>query len=200
MAANDYYGGPPPNQPYQPYEPYQPFQSYGDSRPSPGPPPSPGSPRPGGAGFPPGYDHRNSQQSVASYDQDYPAAGAGGRMHGSTDQYADDIPLKSNAPTATGDHPGWMDADTNYPPQDEPLNDRSHSRRKKKKKRANRFFKKKIPWVVYLTSLVAVIVFIVELVKNGTSAASNIVFFLFLVLSRGWVTVQGMGVIDTDSS
>ena len=166
MAANEYYGGhAPSNQPYQPYEPYQPFQSYPGSRPSPSSPSSP----PPGAGP---YDHRQSQQSIASYDHDY--AATGGRVHGSTDQYADDIPLKSSTqPTAAGDRPAWMDADTNYPPspglpQDEPLNNRTHSRRKRKKKRTNRFFKKKIPWVVYLTSLVAVIVFIVELVKNGT--------------------------------
>lgn len=161
MAANEYYGG---HAPYNPQDNDDRYWSQtgvvgsGDMS-------SPGrTPTPGGIGpsSPSPYDTRFS---VAS-DNDYPA---GGRLQGG-DQYTDDIPLKPNAPPAAG-RPEWMDADTQYPPtspdphQNVPLHDPLGSSGKKRKGQG--FFKKKIPWVVYITSVVQVGVFIAEIVRNG---------------------------------
>jgi hypothetical protein len=68
-----------------------------------------------------------------------------------------------------------MDADTHYPPPSPDGHTQAHAplhdptMDPKRQKKSSRFFKKKIPWVVYITSLVQVIVFIVELVRNCMS-------------------------------
>ena len=169
MAANDYYSG------YAPYNTQPHDDRYWSPQPgvpSPGPThtPTPG-PLPGSFGptspnpSPSPYDTR---YSVAS-DHDYPA---GGRLQGG-DQYTDDIPLKPNAPPAAG-RPEWMEGDTRYSPhshspepnQSVPLHDPLEGTGRRKRARKG-FWGKKIPWVVYLISVVQVAVFIAELVKNG---------------------------------
>ena len=71
------------------------------------------------------------------------------------------IPLKAN--TQYGNNPDWMRQQTQYPPSPGGLED-SRQRDSRKKKG---FFSKKIAWVTYLLTLAQIIVFIVELVKNG---------------------------------
>lgn len=169
MAANDYYGGYAPynTQPHDDRYWSQPGVSSPGPHPIPAPTPTPG-PLPTAYGptspvpSPSPYDTR---YSVAS-DHDYPA---GGRLQGG-DQYTDDIPLKPNAPPAAG-RPEWMDADTRYSPEPNhgavPLHDPLEETGKRRKRARKGFWGKKIPWVVYLTSVVQVAVFIAEIVKNG---------------------------------
>lgn len=164
MAANDYFN---PSSNFDP--------RFNENNPPPPPPPStkpapiytspsPGSPSPyesSGRRHP----NRDSQNTLFS-EPDYYSNSHGGRTYGS-DQYADDIPLKSNA-RHSGQGP-WMNENTQYPPSPEshrlpPLdNSSTHQGRS----RGRRFFKKKIPWVVYVISLAQIIVFIIELVRNG---------------------------------
>jgi hypothetical protein len=117
------------------------------------------------------HANRDSQNTLFS-EPDYYSGGHGGRGNGS-DQYADDIPLKSNA-RHSGQGP-WMNENTQYPPSPEsqrlpPMdNSSTHEGRSRRKK----FFKKKIPWVVYVTTLAQIIVFIVEIVRNGMLQPSS---------------------------
>lgn len=175
MAANDYYSGFNPSRP---------------SRNDTGPPPPPSWMKPGASNSPSPspytpygdpYDHRNSQQTLAS-DHDYPA-GMGGRVHNNHDQYADDIPLKASNPQQYHSRPDWADADTHYPPSPNahvPLTDPEHNSRKKGF--ANKFFKKKIPWVTYITTVVQIAVFIAELVKSGMYICYLVVFLGFYMI------------------
>lgn len=126
--------------------------------------PAPGYPDPGANPYvsPHGadpYDLRHSQQSLGSDQSPYVA---GGRLN-DHDQYAENIPLKSQNQYPNGPPPGdWMQQPTHYPPPEmiEPPVPRGG--RKKKG-----FFKKKIPWVTYTLTVVMIVVFIVELVKSG---------------------------------
>src|SRR5690625_4153761 len=159
MAANDYFNS---NSGYDP--------RFNENNPPPPPPPST-KPAPiyTSSGSPTPYDgygrhpNRDSQNTLFS-EPDYYSSGHGGRPYGS-DQYAEDIPLKSN--TAQNGQGHWMNENTQYPPSlesqrlDNASIDQSRSR-------GRRFFKKKIPWVVYINTLAQIIVFIVELVRNGT--------------------------------
>lgn len=106
------------------------------------------------------YDLRHSQQSIGSDQGPYVA---GGRLN-EHDQYAENIPLKSQNQYANGPPPGdWMQQPTHYPPP-EMIEPPVAARPGRKKKG---FFKKKIPWVTYTLTLVMIVVFIVELVKSG---------------------------------
>ncbi|EQL36968.1 hypothetical protein BDFG_01597 [Blastomyces dermatitidis ATCC 26199] len=204
MAANEFYnpynsGYPQQQQQNQPLNPYPP-----DDRMSPPPawsnqsPPPLRTPSPYGAYGSP-YDRDGSQYNPRP-DHDYPASpdshsygggrgsggavgggmGTTGRPHG-TDYYPDDIPLKANAQETTGGRPEWIDADTQYPPPSEsqrvPLNPNPtarHSRGWEGKGKGRRWFRKKIPFVTYFVTLVQVVVFIAELVRNGQLTGSPI--------------------------
>lgn len=101
------------------------------------------------------YYARYSQNSLASENGAYPV---GGRRDDG-DQYAENIPLQHASP-----QPDWMHQPTHYPPspgvqQIPPSAGRG--------RRNRRFFKKKIPWVTYTLTTAQVVVFIVELVRNG---------------------------------
>lgn len=103
------------------------------------------------------YHNRESQQSFASDNGQYQAAGRAG----DGDHYSENIPLKAN--TQYGNNPDWMRQQTQYPPSPGGLEDRRQRDSRKKKG----FFSKKIAWVTYLLTLAQIIVLIVELVKNG---------------------------------
>jgi hypothetical protein len=103
------------------------------------------------------YHNRESQQSFVSDNGQYQAAG---RVT-EGDHYSENIPLK--AQTQYGNNPDWMRQQTQYPPSPGALEDSRRGDGRKKKG----FFKKKIAWVTYILTLAQIIVFIVELVKNG---------------------------------
>ncbi|KAJ5782523.1 Peptidase S54 rhomboid [Penicillium paradoxum] len=110
------------------------------------------------------YHNRESQQSFASDNGHYQAAG----RPAEGDHYAENIPLKTN--TQYGNNPDWMRQQTQYPPSPGGLED-SRPRDIRKKKG---FFKKKIAWVTYILTLAQIVVFIVELVKNAQLTGSVI--------------------------
>lgn len=91
---------------------------------------------------------------------------AGGRIdHG--EEYAENIPLKANADMQPGGAPPM-----GYPPQPPPQPPSSqpggHGFTGRGRVRGRgRFLGGRIPWVTYLLTTVQIIVFIVELVKNG---------------------------------
>ncbi|KAF3483293.1 rhomboid family membrane protein [Arthroderma uncinatum] len=101
---------------------------------------------------------------------------ADSRMGHHNDYYSEDIPLKANA--APQSKPDWAD-DTRYSPtshhdpQTEPLNLNDPIRRPSRRRRKG-YFAKKIPWVTYITSLVQVVVFIIEIVRNAQLTGSPI--------------------------
>lgn len=100
----------------------------------------------------------HSHQSLSS-DPGYPMGTARGNDN---EYYAENIPLKSHATPMPSE---WMQQPTHYPPSPEvgePVGGR-RGREKKKK----RFFTKKLAWVTYLLTTIQIVVFIVELVKNG---------------------------------
>lgn len=103
------------------------------------------------------YHHRESQQSFLSDNGHYQTAGRATEA----DNYAENIPLKSN--TQYGGNPDWMRQQTQYPPSPGGLEDNRPREMRKKKG----FFNKKIAWVTYILTLAQIVVFIVELVKNG---------------------------------
>lgn len=160
MAANDY---------------FNPSSNFDDNNP---PPPPPASTKPAAIyttqnpGSPSPYDYpgrrhskRESQNTLFS-EPDYYSNNHGVRAYGS-DQYADDIPLKSNA-RHSGQAP-WMHENTQYPssPESQRLPPLDNSSTNQGRSRGNKIFKKKIPWVVYVNTLAQIIVFIVQLVRNG---------------------------------
>lgn len=106
-----------------------------------------------------GHYHSNSDNDMGD-----------SRMGHNNDYYSEDIPLKPNA--ANNSKPDWAD-DTRYHPSShdlptEPLN-LSDPVRRPSRRRKQGYFAKKIAWVTYITSLVQIVVFIVELVRNGKS-------------------------------
>lgn len=172
MAANDYFNGfQDQNQNNQHQPPHHtPTTHQKPESPPPQPTwnnPPPSSPTPVGPYANP-YEHRYSTYTLGDDHQQYNNNNnMGGRMS-EGDQYADNIPLKPNPPQKDG-RPEWMDADTHYAPaqvpQTAPLDESGNSGGRGRK---NRFFKKKLAWVTYLTTLAQLIVFIIELVRNGT--------------------------------
>lgn len=103
---------------------------------------------------------QHSQPSLVSDHSAYPTAA---RVN-ENDYYSENIPLKSHAPYANGPQEGWMRQPTHYPPSPEVVEPPVDGRGRRKKKG---FFKKKLAWVTYTLTLVQIVVFIVELVKNG---------------------------------
>ncbi|PWY90281.1 DHHC zinc finger membrane protein [Aspergillus sclerotioniger CBS 115572] len=108
----------------------------------------------------------NSQQSFGS-DQAY---ATGGRLS-DNDRYAENIPLKSNQYANGSPPPNWMHQPTHYSPTPEEIEPPVAPTARRKKKG---FFNKKIAWVTYTFTLVQIIVFIVELVKNAQLTGSPI--------------------------
>lgn len=166
MAANDYYNN--HSSPYGHEEPH----TYGDPTPPP-PPPSSSKPYPiststSSTSIPYhdyGRNQYNGSHQTLGSDFGYYGNGAQGGLH-ENDQYADNIPLKSNAQKVPGQD-DWLAQNTQYPPSPEaqrppPLDDR-------KRRRAAGWFSGKIPWFVYFVTLVQISVFIAEIVKNGKS-------------------------------
>ena len=84
---------------------------------------------------------------------DYTPSQSGSALN---EQYADDIPLKTD----------WRQSNTGYPPSPESQQERvglvPHPTPMTKKG----WFSGKIPWLVYIVSLVQISVFIAEIVKN----------------------------------
>lgn len=104
------------------------------------------------------YPNRQSQHSLQSDGGVYPTAG----RVGYGDHYAENIPLK--AQTQFENNPEWMHQQTQYPPPSPgTLEDRPRRTDRGKKG----FFRKKPAWVTWTLTLAQIIVFIVELVKNG---------------------------------
>ncbi|EFR04794.1 rhomboid family membrane protein [Nannizzia gypsea CBS 118893] len=111
-----------------------------------------------------GHYHSNSDNDMGD-----------SRMGHNNDYYSEDIPLKPNA--ANNSKPDWAD-DTRYHPSShdlptEPLN-LSDPVRRPSRRRKQGYFAKKIAWVTYITSLVQIVVFIVELVRNAQLTGSPI--------------------------
>ncbi|KAK4937752.1 hypothetical protein LTR10_021697 [Elasticomyces elasticus] len=89
----------------------------------------------------------------------------------SPSRYSESIPLKQQSKTNT--HPeDWRNQQTQYPPSPEsqiqPQLVPSSTRKR------NGWFSGKIPWVVYIVSLVQITVFIVEIIKNSIITGSPI--------------------------
>lgn len=105
----------------------------------------------------------HSHQALASDPSAYPAA-ARANEH---DYYSENIPLNEHEQGhyANGPPPEWMRQPTHYPPSPEMMEVPIDPEGKRKKKKG--FFKKTLPWVTYLLTIVQIVVFIVELVKNG---------------------------------
>jgi len=131
-----------------------------------------------------GTAQRYDSQSTIGADSRYYGQGGGGRQD-SSNSFRDDIPLR--------DHPGVPRKDTSNVDTDhvydagDPrapthLNNQQYSNDpyppvddgRSKRKSGMGFFKKKgrIPFVTYIFTLVQVIVFIVEIVKNGRASIS----------------------------
>lgn len=102
----------------------------------------------------------HSHQTLASDPSAYPTA-ARANEH---DYYSENIPLNTHNHYANGPPPEWMRQPTHYPPSPEMMEVPIDGEGRKKKKG---FFKKKLPWVTYTLTVVQIVVFIVELVKNG---------------------------------
>lgn len=100
------------------------------------------------------YYARYSQNSLASDSGAYPVAG----RRDDSDQYAENIPLANS-------RSDWMHQPTNYPPSPEAQQNMDPSARGRRRRKG--FFKKKLAWVTYLFTTAQVIVFIIELVRNG---------------------------------
>lgn len=160
MAANEYYNNSYSQKPHPalPHDNDTHGDSWGHQQPS--------SPTLVAGGYSHNYDnggryghyHSNSDNDLGE-----------SRMGHNNDYYSEDIPLKSNA---ANNKPEWAD-DTRYHPSPhdlptEPLN-LSDPVRRPSRRRKHGYFAKKIPWVTHITSLVQIIIFIVEIVKNGMS-------------------------------
>ncbi|EEQ31030.1 hypothetical protein McanMca71_003581 [Microsporum canis] len=165
MAANDYY-----NNSYS-QKPHPPLPHDNESHDDPWNH-NPSSPTVTGGGYPHAYDNGNRYGHYhTNSDNDL----GDNRIGHNNDYYSEEIPLKSNA--APQNKPDWAD-DTRYQPashdlQAEPLNLSDPIRRPSRKRRKG-YFAKKVPWVTYIISLVQIIVFIVEIVRNAQLTGSPI--------------------------
>ena len=159
MAANEYYNpspspgngrrydAPPPRLPLEPYATYS-------SHPTQPSPPHISSPYED-TSYRPYADQ--SQQSIPS---PYYASGGGGRDT-EVNPYSDDIPLRQ--------HPskGSSEMLRDPLPHDPAIIDRPVQNAAERRWKQGFFGRGKIPWVVYILTLIQVCVFIAELVRNG---------------------------------
>lgn len=159
MAANDYYSG----QSSQPYNRPQ----YLDTRP------------PGqiANSYSPSY-------SSSSIDQSHPSliSATDGRRddydHSSRlSQFSDTIPLRHQQQTINTNQDDWRTQSNQYANSPEsqtapPLLPKTKTKSKKK----DGWFSGKIPWVVYIVSLVQITVFIAEIIQNCKSQQDDLIF------------------------
>ena len=149
MSAHDYYQ--PASQPTQQYQAYNPSTA-----------------------SPPREDNYNQHGSApqslyyhdVSFDQRPP------QTNQAPNTFTEDIPMKDHSRIHTNQSEWPTTQHTAYPPSPEsqipnpallPPPARSKSKRKKKK---GGFFSGKVPWFVYIMTLIQVTVFLVEIVKN----------------------------------
>jgi hypothetical protein len=155
MAANDYYSSFNPEPPrYEQqstfnYEPYSEHQSSVDDGPSASPEPHK-------------QAYRDSQNSLLSDGHHEPLGG----VATSNDSYAEYIPLRANAQQPYEPSPSQQQQDRQYA-QEMPMTPGVNTRHQRQQKRG--FFKKKIPWVTILLTIIDIGVFIGELVRSGAS-------------------------------
>lgn len=152
MAANDYYHDPYMAQSYQP-----PRQHQTGERPL------------SHIAFV--YNPDNSMSSVdqSRFSQTYNSQQPEPNYYESNDpsrqsQYSDSIPLKQKSKLNTNQGDDWRNQPTQYPPSPDSQNPQLLPNPKAKRKKG--FFSGKVPWVVYIVSLVQITVFIVEIIKN----------------------------------
>lgn len=147
MAANDYYSG----QSSQPYNRPQ----YLDPRPE-----------------APTYYPYNSSYGTSSIDQSRPSFGSGAGDHDTSSRpsrFSDTIPLTNHQTINTNQHDSRTHLNQyDNSPESETAPPLLPSQKQKQKKKKG-FFSGKIPWVVYVVSLVQITVFIVEIVQNCKS-------------------------------
>jgi hypothetical protein len=111
-----------------------------------------------------------SQSRNGGHDRRFYGVGGGGRINDSGG-FGEDIPLRprseQNAPGSESPQHDGSGGDKALPP---PAGHRRRKRRREpeRKKGIKGFFQGKVPWVVYIFTLVQVTVFIVEIVKNCT--------------------------------
>lgn len=109
-----------------------------------------------------------SQSRNRGHDHRFYGAGGGGRLNDSG-AFGEDIPLRprseQDAPGSESPQHDGLGNDKALPP---PAGHRRRKRRREpeRKKGLKGFFQGKVPWVVYIFTLVQVTVFIVEIVKN----------------------------------
>lgn len=159
MAANEYYN-PSPSQGNQrrsdappPHLPLDPYATYSSHSMQPSPPHVSSSYE--DTSYRPYADR--TQQSTPSA---YYASGGGGRET-EPNPYSDDIPLRQ--------HPskGCSEILHDPLPHDPAIVDRPSQNAARRRRKQGFFGRGKIPWVVYILTLIQVCVFIAELVKNG---------------------------------
>lgn len=173
MAANDYFNSQFSRLQPQPYQNYgyggeaaPPYSSQAPSYSSQSRPAEPSPVSPFEAQFDDHVYPARPQDSQYSLGQDsaYYSQGGGGRpVHGSVSSFRDDIPLREH-PKHTGETDHVYDAgDPRITPTlGDPMG-------KSKSRLGFGFFKKdgRIPWVVYILTIIQISVFISEIVRNG---------------------------------
>ncbi len=114
----------------------------------------------------PSYAQR-SQTSFGS-DSAYYGADQGGRAHDSS-HYADDIPLRPRPQMSSSEERTTQNQQQYKPDDTNGLGELGKEGKgtRSRRKRRSRFLSGKVPWVVYVLTLVQTSVFIGELVKNG---------------------------------
>jgi hypothetical protein len=153
MAANEYYS----SQTSQPYTRPQ----YLDTRPQ--------GPAPGPAPYNPSY-------SSSSIDQSRPSlvSAADDRRNDYDNssrysQFSDTIPLK-NQQSINTNQDDWRTQPNQFDNSPESQNAPPFlPKQKQKPQKKKGFFSGKIPWVVYVVSLVQITIFIAEIIQNGKS-------------------------------
>lgn len=160
MAANDYYQH---NTSYHPSNAYhdQDYDRYDNRNDAPLPPLPANSP----------FDDRTYPYSHQAPSQSY--TGAGGRIHDDADPFEDDnaIPMNGrkhkhdSATTISPILPGQIE---------DPFVRDADPRKKRKGRSKDGWFKGKVTWVVYVLTVVQLVVFIAEIVKNAVLTKSPI--------------------------
>lgn len=103
------------------------------------------------------YGHHSEQNFGSNYGYHGASGGGFGAEHS---PYADDIPLNNHKSKGSiPDNPAYNPRGMGMIPDQDP--------RSQVQQRKRRFFRGKTPWVVYLLTAIQIIVFIVELAKNG---------------------------------
>ena len=164
MAANEYYHNPNTSQPPT-YDQLPDGQGLSGH-------PAPVNPNSNAPGYAlPGPSHQadasapyHNRQSQYSLQYDNGVYGTAGRV-ADGDHYAENIPLK--AQPQYSNNPEWMHQQTHYPP---PSPGGLGGRPRVGNQRKPGFFRKKPAWVTWALTVAQIVVFIVELVKNGESS------------------------------